>query len=435
MNQRTRQVALILAVLLTFGMTFTAFAQDEGGSIQAVACDAPGQLTIRVWDEAWGEVIQASIDEYVTDYCPDAEVTVEIVPWGQYWDLLRTNAIAGDLPDVFNVSQDRFFFYGENGATLDLQPYYDAAGVDTTLWGSGMVDPYRWGDEGHLHAGPVNWDTVVIYYNKDLFDAAGVEYPTNEWTWDDFAAAAEALTDAENDVYGAAVYSEYQAGYPNFIASAGVEPIVNAARTQCTLAEPASVETLTFLKGLYDAGYMPSVSVLGGSSATDSFNFWLAGRVAMVTNGSWNINTATEGATFNWDVVQLPRHPETERSSSILHAVGYAASANTANPDLAANFIIYLVSDQGQRYFAEAGGVAPANPSQQDAWIASFGETDVNIQAFVDAIQDSQGVTPFEQIWEVGNTELVLNIFDLNLSVEDAVAQACEVIDAELANQ
>ncbi|MBZ0309811.1 MAG: extracellular solute-binding protein, partial [Anaerolineae bacterium] len=65
-----------------------------------------------------------------------------------------------------------------------------------------MVDPYRWGENGNLYAGPVNWDTIAIFYNKDMFDAAGLEYPTAEWTWDDFAAAAEALTNADEDVYG-----------------------------------------------------------------------------------------------------------------------------------------------------------------------------------------------------------------------------------------
>ncbi len=333
------------------------------------------------------------------------------------------------------MSQDRFFFYAENGAILNLQPYWDEFGVDTSLWGSGMIDPYRWGEARDLYAAPVNWDTIVMFYNKDMFDAAGLDYPTAEWTWDDFAAAAAALTDPANDVYGAAVYSEYQSGYTNFIASTGIPPVVGAGRTECTLDEPGSVEALEFLAGLYNDGYMPSVSLIGGASASDSFNFWLAGRVAMVTNGSWNLPTAIEQATFNWDVVQLPRNPETGRTRSIVHSVGYVASSNSDAADLAANLILYLVSDEGSAFFANAGGVAPANPAQQQAWVDSFGETSVNIQAFVDALEDSQGVTVFDEIWDTANTELVINIFDLNVPVVDAVAQACGFIDAQLAAQ
>lgn len=424
-----RRVVLLVLVLVSISASAVT-AQEM--AVAPMACDEPGSLTMWVWDENWAEVISASIEEWTTDYCPGAEVELVVQPWGQYWDLLATNATSGDLPDVFNMSQDRFFFYASNDALLNLESYLDAAGIDQAVWGAGMIDPYRWGDANDLYAAPVNWDTVAVYYNKDLFDAAGVTYPTSEWTWDDFAATAAALTDPANDVYGAAVYSEYQAGYANFIASTGIPPAVGAGRTQCTLDDPASIEALSFLKGMYDEGYMPSVSIMGGASADDSFNFWLAGRVAMVSGGSWKLPAALEQATFNWDVVELPLNPDTNRSRSMLHAVGYVAAANTPMPDLAANLIIFLASDVGQRYFAEAGGVAPANPALQDTWIASFGDAGVNIQAFVNAIDDSQGVTVFGEIWNTINTELTINIFDLNLSVEEATAQACGVIEQYL---
>jgi ABC-type glycerol-3-phosphate transport system substrate-binding protein len=177
---------------------------------------------------------------------------------------------------------------------------------------------------------------------------------------------------------------------------------------------------------------MPTVTQMGGASADNAFNFWLSGKVAMITGGSWKLPEAFKDAEFNWDVVQLPRHPETGRSRSILHSVGYAAAANTANADLAANLIIYLVSDQGQQFFADAGGVAPANPAMQQAWIDSFGVTDVNIKAFVDAINDSQGVTIFDEIIQAVNTDIVLNIFDGGMSVEEATRQACEIVNANL---
>ncbi len=354
-------------------------------------------------------------------------------PWGQYWDLLKTNAAGGVLPDVFNMSQPFFFFYADNDVVLNLQPYWDEFGVDTSVWGSGLIDPYRWGEAGDLYAAPVNWDTVAIFYNKDMFDAAGLAYPTADWTWDDFAEYAAALTDPAAGVWGAAVYAEYQSGYANWIASAGETPVVDAARTDCTLDNPASLEALNFLKGLLDAGYMPTVSEAGGASPNDAFNLFKSGKLAMISTGPWML-PELEDVAFNWDIVQFPKHPVTGRSRAILHAVGYMASARTANPDLAANLILYLASDEGQKFFAEGGTVAPANPSPaiQQMWIDSFGDIDANIQAFVDATVDSQGVTPFSEIWDVMNSELVVKIFDLGMSVEDAVAETCDVINAEL---
>jgi multiple sugar transport system substrate-binding protein len=435
MFKTRRQLVSLFVLLIVFVLAVPVQAQDEEPVIKPLPCEEPGELTMWVWDEVWAEIIGSSIEAWTAEYCPGAEVDLQVQPWGQYWDVLKTNAAGGELPDVFNMSQDRFFFYADNDAVLDLQPYWDEFGVDTTLWGSGLVDPYRWGEAGDLYAAPVNWDTIVVFYNKDMFDAAELAYPTADWTWDDFAALAEALTDPDNDVYGAVAYVEFQAGYPNWIAATGETPIVDAARTDCMLDNPGNLEALNFLKGLYDDGYMPSVSVLGGSSADDAFNFWASEKVAMVTGGSWKLTQALDEVPFNWDVVQLPKHPESGRSRSILHAVGYVASARTENPDLAANLILFLASDEGQAFFAEGGNVAPANPSPaiQQMWIDSFGETDVNIQAFVDATIDSQGVTVFDEIWDAINSEIVVNIFDLDVSVEDAVDMACEAIDPYLA--
>jgi multiple sugar transport system substrate-binding protein len=422
--------------VLSIVFVFSAVQAEDAPVIKALKCEKPGKLTMWVWDTNWQKTIQASIDRWIKGYCPGAEVDLQQQPWNQYWNVLAAHVTDRVLPDVFNMSQDRFYFYASNGALLDLQPYWDGAGVDTSVWGTGEVDPYRWGDKDDLYAGPVNWDTVAVYYNKDVFDAAGLKYPTADWTWDDFAAYAEKLTNPDKGVYGAAVYAEYQAGYANWIASTGTVPVVGAARTQCTLNTDASVKALNFLKDLYDKGYMPSVTMMGGPSADDEFNFFAAGKVAMITGGSWKLPDAFGKLGFNWDVVQLPKNPDSGRSRSILHSVGYVASARTANPDLAANLILYLVSDEGQKFFAEAGGVAPANPSPeiQTQWIKSFGSSDKNIQAFVDATKDSQGVTPFAEIWDKMNTEMVVNIFDLNKTVEDATQDACDFINQQLPN-
>jgi len=432
MFKTRHSLMLLVIVLLMSALAMPVQAQDGGEPvIAAQACAAPGELTMWVWDEVWAGIIGESIEAWKADYCPGAEVTLEVQPWGQYWDLLKTNAAGGDLPDVFNMSQTNYFFYAENEALLNLQPYWDQYGVDTTVWGSGMVDPYRWGENGDLYAAPVNWDTIAIFYNKDMFDAAGLDYPTADWDWNDFAEMAAALTDPEADVYGAAVYAEYQAGYPNWIAATGVTPVAEAGRAGCTLEEPGSLEALNFLKGLMDEGIMPDVSTVGGASPDDAFNFFASGKLAMFAGGSWKLSQALDEVPFNWDVVQLPKHPETGRSRSILHAVGYVASARTENPDLAANLILYLASDEGQRFFAEGGNVAPANPSPaiQQLWIDSFGETDINIQTFVDATVDSQGVTAFDEIWDAINSEIVVQIFDLGMDVEDAAAAACDVVE------
>ncbi len=430
---RTKRFSILLvSAILLLALTVGAQAQDAtpemGATIPAVPCTDAGKLTLQVWDENWAKILTDATNAWIADYCPGAEVDVQQVPWAQYWDLLKTDATSGDLPDVFNLSQDQFGFYNTNGVLLNLQPYFDANGVDTSVWGSGLVDPYK-GDNGDVYGAPLNWDSIVMFYNKDLFDAAGLDYPTADWTWDDFAADAAALTDSANGVYGAAVYNDYQSGWSNWIASTGVTPVATPDRTQCTLTEPGSIEALSFLKGLLDDGYMPSISVLGGTNADDEYNMFKSGKLAMYSNGEWQLPNAIKDIPFNWDIVTLPKNPTTGMSRSTVHAVAYAASATTANPDLAANLIQYLASDEGEKFFAEAGGVPPADPAPEllQMWKDSFGDTTVNIQAFIDALNNSQGVTTFAEAGDP-TTEMIVNIFDLGVSVEDATTQACDAI-------
>jgi multiple sugar transport system substrate-binding protein len=430
---KAKGILFVVALVMVFSISMISAAQEA--TIEPLPCEEAGELTMWVWDDNWHEIIGSSIDVWVEEYCPGAEVELIHQSWGDYWDLIKINAAGGDLPDVFNMSQDRVGFYLDNDVLLNLQPYWDEFGVDTAVWGSGLVDPYR--ADGDLYAAPVEWTTITILYNKDMFDAADLEYPTAEWTWDDFAADAAALTNMDEGVFGAAVYMGYQTGYTNWIAATGESPAVSLDRSECTLTSEASLEALNYLKGLYDEGYMPSVSDMGGSGADDAFNLFASGQVAMISAGSWKMPDAVELLDFNWEIVQLPRHPETGRSRSNVHAVGYVASARSENADLAANLVLFLASDQGQMFFAEAGGVAPGNPNPelQSMWAEAFAEADVNIQAYIDATDDSHGVVVFGEIWGIVDTEIVVDIFDLDMDVAEAAELACEAIDEKIAEQ
>ncbi len=434
-----KRLSILMLVVAVFAvLSLPAQAQEatpaataataSGATIPAAKCSAPGDLTLRVWDENWAKTLKASTAAWIQEYCPGATVTVDQVPWGQYWDQLKTDASSGDLPDIFNLSQDQFYYYASNGALVDLSPYFQKAGIDPTVWGHGEVDPYRYGDNKDVYSAPLNWDTVVMFYNKDMFDKAGLKYPTADWTWDDFAKDAAALTDKANGVWGASVYNDYQSGWANWIASAGVDPVATPGRGQCTLTDPRSQAALTFLQGLVQKGYMPTISQIGGTNADDEYNLFKSGKLAMYSNGEWQLPNAVKDISFNWDLVQLPKNPTTGQSRAILHAVGYSVAANSKNPDLAANLVQFLVSDEGEKFFADAGGVPPADPAPalQAEWAQSF-PSKLNIQAFIDATKTSEGVTTFG---EAGNptTDMITEIFDNNGSVADATAKACAAI-------
>jgi multiple sugar transport system substrate-binding protein len=403
-------------------VTFFIFMNLALPKPQAVQTCNP--LTLATWDETLTVLLTDAVSGWQSTTCPGAEVHIQLIPWPEYQTLLST----GELPDVFILTPIDAPIALSQERLLNLQPYLNTQGVDATLWPSGLVEPYRMEEAADLYALPVTWESTAIYYNKTMFNDADLPYPQPDWTWDDFAEVAKTLTQLDQGIYGAAVYSGYQAGYATWIASTGVSPVMDS--NGCTLEEEGSLRALNFLKGLQDAGLMPNPSEMGGISGDAAFDYWAGGRAAMITGSSWKLLQALEDVEFEWDVAPLPHDPETGRSRSIASSLAFAANAKTQNPALAAELILYLTLGEGQHYFSFAP--ADFSPEIQELWRDAIEPKEVNIQVFIDALQDSQSITIPYEVWDIANTDLVLNIFEEGMGVESAASAACASIEAAL---
>ncbi|MCA9889698.1 MAG: extracellular solute-binding protein, partial [Anaerolineae bacterium] len=127
---------------------------------------------------------------------PDIAIEVETAPFADYFTLLQAGVASGDAPDVFELNYENFVTYAANGTLMDLSgmvsddaPFYPRA-----------LEAFSY--DGQQMALPETFSTVLLFYNADLFDAAGVDYPTAEWTWDDATAAAEAISALGDDTWG-----------------------------------------------------------------------------------------------------------------------------------------------------------------------------------------------------------------------------------------
>lgn len=440
---------LLLICLVSLLFPATSLAQEpqpeDEPFIVPTTCAEAGELTMWIWSFNWEPLIRTAVDNWIDEFCPEATVEIVRIPFGEYWPALRQAAEDGNMPDIYHLNHVFFREFANNGRVLNLQPYFDTANIDTYRWGAGVVGAYRYGENDDLYAVPVNIDTVALFYNKDMFNEIGLPYPFAGWDWDTFAGYAALLNNPDDGVYGAAVYASYQSGYANWIAATGITPLVNPERTECTLTDLRSRTALRFLRDLYEAGLMPDIETLqtvdvreglpdNSNLAEQSTEMFLRGEVAMLAQGSWRLPIIIEEADFEWGVVPLPRHPGTGRDSSLLHSVGYVASSTTEQPDLSANLLIYLAGKDAQRLFAEAGGVAPAHPSSElfNIWFDSFGELDVNIEAFVTTLVNSQSFTVFDDIWDYANTEFETVFLDPDKTVQQATEEACAYIETFL---
>ena len=129
----------------------------------------------------------------------DIKVDVELVPFNDYFTKLQTLMAGDQAPDVFELNYENFVSYAEKGALLDLGKYIeDDKDFDSSELNKEAFEAYQY--DGKQYGMVESFSNVVTFYNKDLFDEAGIDYPTKDWTWSDEVAAAKKLTNVDKNI-------------------------------------------------------------------------------------------------------------------------------------------------------------------------------------------------------------------------------------------
>ena len=355
-------------------------ASTSSGSGSADAGSASsGALTINIWDANQ----QAGIQEICNDWTAlgNPEVKVEVIDWDNYWTLLEAGASGGQLVDVFWMHSDYSQIYMENDILLDLTDYIAKDGVDMSIYYPDIAAIYTRSD-GKIFALPKDHDTIALLYNKALFDEAGVAYPTDEWSYQDMYEAAKAITEGTAaDVYGYALNtSNDQDGWYNYIYSYGGN-VVNTEKTDTALDSAESKAAMEQVRLMLTVA---TPQAIVAESGTDSL--FQSGKVAMITQGSWMINsfyTAENSKDYAWaEIPYFDRNGDgacqKDERWSCYNGLGWAAAANTANPDAAASLIEYLCSKDAQIKQAHLGVTMAGIPGISDDFANAFEGMDVS---------------------------------------------------------
>ena len=357
---------------------FAACGGGGGESADTSSGDASGAITINIWDANQ----QAGIQEICNDWTAQGnpEVKVEVVDWDNYWTLLEAGASGGQLPDVFWMHSDYAQIYMENDVLLDLTSYIEKDGVDLGVYYPDITAIYQ--SDGKTYALPKDHDTIALLYNKALFDEAGVDYPTDDWTYEDMYEAAKTITEkTPDDTYGwACNTSNDQDGWYNYVYAYGGN-IVNTEKTDTAIDSAEGKAGMEMVRKLLTVGTPQAVVA---ESGTDSL--FQSGKVAMITQGSWMINafyTAENHADYAW--AQIPYCDrngdgkcQKDERWTCYNGLGWAAAASTANPDAAASLIEYLCSEEAQVKQAELGVTMAGIPGISDAFANAFEGMDVS---------------------------------------------------------
>ncbi|MAT96779.1 MAG: ABC transporter substrate-binding protein [Anaerolineaceae bacterium] len=291
---------------------------------------------------------------------PEIEVEVTHIPSASvYRDRLATEFAAGSPPDITLMNYRRYGAFVVNGLLEPLGPYLAASDLSQPEdFFPIAIDAFTW--DGEIFCIPQNISSLVVYYNQDMFDAASLPYPADDWTWDDFVETAVALTqdfdgDGTIDQYGVGVDTSLYRLAP-FVWQNGA-PIVNSEDfpTRLTMTRPPAQAALQWFVDLRQVhGVVPDRVE---EAAQDSESRFVAGTTAMFLDSRRGTPTYREIEDFVWDVAPLPRN---QAVAGVLHSDAYCLSSTTTNKDAAWTFIEFANSFEGQTIIAKSGRTVPS---------------------------------------------------------------------------
>lgn len=392
--------------------------------------DKGGTITVAIWDNGQ----KAGLDQIIADYTAATgnKAEIQVITWDQYWTLLEAGASGGDMPDVFWMHSNEVQKYMENDILMDLTDRIASSEkLEMDKFPEEIKNLYSW--DGKTYAIPKDVDTIALFYNKTMFDEAGLSYPDDSWTWDDFYDAAVKLTKEDGSQYGTAMNpSNEQDGWMNIIYSMGGKVLTDDKKAS-GFDDPNTIKAMEFVQKLVD-NVMPPATVMA-ETGTDVLLG--SGKIAMLSQGSWMVPQFKEHEYIseNCDVAVLPKDPTTGNRVSLYNGLGWAVSAKTQNPDAAWQLVEWFGTKDMQLKQAQLGVTMAAYDGVSDEWKNNTDKFD--LQPFLDMRENIvfRPSTRATLTWWNPMCETLKEAWNGNMPMADACAQVTqqmnEAISAE----
>ncbi len=347
MNRKSFAIALALAFLL---IALAACAAPTAAPTAAPASPKPAEptkapaaaqpVTLR-WFMRWDQVrldgVAKPVIEAYQKQNPNVKIELENVGSGtDYWIKLQTMIAGGTAPDVIYPATHNAYALASKGALRTVDEFAKRDGIDLAKYDPSVLDLYK--TSGKVHCLPIDSAAVAVFYNKNMFEAAGIPAPKDGWTWDDFLAAAKKLTkdtnnDGKTDQFGVDVWTSY---WPVIVWSkAGHNTFDDPRKPTKFLMDDAAIEAIQWLGDLTNKHHvMPSTAER--ANITDMF---LAGKAGMQIIGHWRVPQYMTIKDFKWDIAPLPMG-----KMQVNRADGscFAITAQSKNAEEAWKFVKFL---------------------------------------------------------------------------------------------
>lgn len=263
---------------------------------------------------------------------PNITVKIETIGYNDYFTQMQTRVAGGTAPDSFELNIENFAAYAAKGVLREISGV-DLTGINPTALSAFNMDGKQYGLPG-------SFSNVVLIYNKELFDQAGVSYPTIDWTWEDASAAAKAIRALGDDTFGIfapITYNEFFKVSAQFGGS-----LFNEDQTAFTLNTPENIAAVkNMVERVTVDNVQPNAEQQGGMGDWDWF---ISGKLGMIPTGIWAFPTFTENCDFDWDIEVEPGQVK-KATHFFSNAVVINGSTSDEKADAAAKWLAFLASD------------------------------------------------------------------------------------------
>jgi len=373
MQRKVVRFPMFVGLLLVLALVLTACpapnaqpaAQEPAAAADTPVAEQPAaaagvtELQLMGWasSEAENVRLQEMVDNFNTAN-PDIKVTLNQVP--DYDTKLQTSLAGGVPPDVFYVDSFKLPDLVNAGALMPIgdqlenpDDFYPSLSAAFTV-------------DGTLYCPPKDFSTLALEYNTAMFDAAGLDYPTAEWTWEDLATAAEALTDTDAGVVGFGLNPDF-ARWAAFVYQAGAN-VTDEGMTQMAINSPEALEAFTFLSDMIANGYAAQSSDLDSGWPGEAFG---KQKAAMTMEGNWIIPFLKDQfPDVKYGVSELPQGPEGK--ATMAFTVCYAVPAGAKNADASIKLVNYLTGPEGMKAWTDLGLAMPTRQSLSAGWLEQY---------------------------------------------------------------
>lgn len=362
-----KRLAKVFSVILAAAMFTSVLSGCNSSGSGSEQNTSDKQVTIRY--ARWGlpEELNGTkkIIEAFEKKNPNIKVTLESSSWDQYWEKIQTQIASNTTPDVMLMDGGWYMSqFAPKGVLVDIGELMNKDNISKDDYYD-VWETFKYEDK--IYAMPRDYNSIVLYYNKDLFKAAGItEYPNGDMTWDDVVKLAQKLTLDKNgkNATEAGFDKDNITQYGLFVATNNVDSTIETLIWQKggkLMSEDGktcyidSEESKSVFQFLYDLTYKYYVSPSAAAAQKYGEEEFPTGTFAMVYQGSW-LQSSLADATFDWDIAVAPSF---DNKVYCAQSVGNAILSSSANQEAAWEFVKFMSGEEGQTIMADSNDSIP----------------------------------------------------------------------------